>query len=810
MDLDSCDSHESQAATVGTDVASTVFGFAPYWMFSYSWHCQHPSDTSLDPSFIQFSEPQTTEEVLQLYRNRQMKGSNLVVGLSSGDIASSKTIPSTFFRTLAYVFEVAKSGQTYAPLTEDDLQRGAPVKGWCEPLWLRSSEGGLSSDNDDQEPCQDPAQQLLTSAPYWCYLYNHDPSRAKKTPPKEADQILAMYRSGSLPDWTPVLGLQHDVSTFNSLPPSLFMPLGTLLHLAATGYPCRAVGLAELTRWDKFISSRTSNGYTQGVLQPGVPTRSSRGHSHSSGTFTSTATAMQSLMSGGADPGIPGHGNHSQLASNYYHNQHGHQQLYNSYCAPHNYMPYQMHPNSQMYPSPSGGPPNAPPAASTGMAPMMWGCGQYPVPSQSDPNPNFGSSQFSMENPTSLACGKGPLHVDRSGWNTHTNNSSLQRGSRRSSSGKKGNATGLGHGQQGPYSLLAPLALAPGNLPQAGAEATARHWQTALFRLFTADATRGSAHSVWWTMAPEGGNPTGPFGCEQMVVDYARGILADSNLVCGTTADAPANIAPGHDLFEDVGSLLVQPDLDIVQPALMLFPVTLWHSSSALNLIVYPGMEQTIPSEAKPQFSSKSEITATGPGHRGPDILSSISPPWGDRTDGGPHLSSPAPAPHLSCRSCPASAPHGGTGQMGAPICPVQHQPPICPVDPVLHQPLPAAEQQDGHVGQGGHYVLVTPQEVMESMPTAHLGQSNNVVKQGAWCAFSRDTDSLDATAKVKNVLSAFNSGNKGHKKGGRGDSNRDQKPRTGGDPMASHTAPDAMHPQDTRSKYNDNRRLGC
>ncbi len=52
--------------------------------------------------------------------------------------------------------------------------------------------------------------------------------RAKKTPPKTAEQMSDMHQAGCLPDWTPVLGLEQDVSTFNSLPPSLFMTLGSL------------------------------------------------------------------------------------------------------------------------------------------------------------------------------------------------------------------------------------------------------------------------------------------------------------------------------------------------------------------------------------------------------------------------------------------------------------------------------------------------------------------------------------------------------------------------------------------------------
>ena len=59
------------------------------------------------------------------------------------------------------------------------------------------------------------------------------------------------HRSGSLPLWTLVIGLEAEVARFNSLPPCLFMTLGSILSLLAGGQGVRAVGLRELQRYDK-------------------------------------------------------------------------------------------------------------------------------------------------------------------------------------------------------------------------------------------------------------------------------------------------------------------------------------------------------------------------------------------------------------------------------------------------------------------------------------------------------------------------------------------------------------------------------
>jgi hypothetical protein len=58
-------------------------------------------------------------------------------------------------------------------------------------------------------------------------------------------------RTGCLPDWTLVLGLESEVSTFNSLPPSLFNTLSSMVALMRIGCEFKPVGLLELQRYDK-------------------------------------------------------------------------------------------------------------------------------------------------------------------------------------------------------------------------------------------------------------------------------------------------------------------------------------------------------------------------------------------------------------------------------------------------------------------------------------------------------------------------------------------------------------------------------
>ncbi len=223
------------------------------------------------------------------------------MGLESNKI-DCKEIPAPFFRTLSFIFEVrdllpvlsfqlatlfvrpyclclvqmAKMGAKYSPVTEANVKAGAPVKTWCHPLWYGtsvnrkspagvtevvisesessssrdSSLGGASDCIDKETPINQRAENdgrdefqmetLFELAPFWCYLYSHEPARAKKTPPKTSSQMLAVYRAGCLPEWTPVVGLSPEVSKFNSLPPSLFMTLGSLAHLVKLGSKFRS------------------------------------------------------------------------------------------------------------------------------------------------------------------------------------------------------------------------------------------------------------------------------------------------------------------------------------------------------------------------------------------------------------------------------------------------------------------------------------------------------------------------------------------------------------------------------------------
>jgi hypothetical protein len=230
-----------------------------------------------DITFVEFTGPFTSERMLQLYKERQLKGSLLVVGLTQDavdSLASPKvscsanedrrrsaqymlapgadhdlvccpnlahwlscgasklfwphlssnvhesahlpclqSIPSSFFRTLAYLFEVARpsSGHSYTPLTATDLARPNPMPSpsWAKPLWLstsgrsssNASESGAGDNHGSQAgsvqgsgDIQAAAATVLRSAPYWCYLYSHDAQRARKTPPKTTEQMLEMYQ----------------------------------------------------------------------------------------------------------------------------------------------------------------------------------------------------------------------------------------------------------------------------------------------------------------------------------------------------------------------------------------------------------------------------------------------------------------------------------------------------------------------------------------------------------------------------------------------------------------------------------------
>jgi len=101
----------------------------------------------------------------------------------------AQDIPPSFLRTLAYLFEAVKKGLYYTALSEADILAGSPCPSWAPPLW-------------STEPCASPVMrnvliadpmQLFQAAPFWCYLYSHEPQRSKKTPPKTAAQMADMF-----------------------------------------------------------------------------------------------------------------------------------------------------------------------------------------------------------------------------------------------------------------------------------------------------------------------------------------------------------------------------------------------------------------------------------------------------------------------------------------------------------------------------------------------------------------------------------------------------------------------------------------
>mmetsp|Transcript_40213 Transcript_40213/g.89235 ORF Transcript_40213/g.89235 Transcript_40213/m.89235 type:complete len:620 (+) Transcript_40213:318-2177(+) len=536
---------EATQANAAVDVARQVFSHAPFWVYSSSWHCRHPDATN-ETSFIQFSGPHSSAEVYQLYKNRQMKGSNLVVGLVT-DKVQGKDVPASFFRTLAYVFEVAKSGRTYAAVTEADVARGTPDHDWCSPLWQNpgstggsstgSSSGGISegvssasvtpsasSAFESAASCGAAAQalteaassRLFSSAPFWCYLYSHEPVRAKKTPPKTAEQMLDMHKHGCLPEWTPVLGLEEDVSTFNSLPPSLFMTLGSLLHLASMGSVCKAVGMQELTRWDKFIDSRTPTGSTQGVVQ--VPPAPAALPHHPAAAGTTNGTMHPSHVMPHVPPGAmsPHHAgaNGSSMQQGMF---------YPPGAAPAGYMPYQAH----GYPAPY-------------MTPMMW-YGRYTPMYPASNGAAYPRSPASA--PYSPASSKGGRSGSQRPEQTPANAAGAKPGKQAGNGSRRKAAEPARYNEQ---PMMYPMP---------------HQWETAIFRLFTVDATRGPTQAAWWYLtASDKSRSTvvGPLSCEKMILAYARGNLTNKHLVCATTSDVPPNMPPPREYFEKIGSLLHQ------------------------------------------------------------------------------------------------------------------------------------------------------------------------------------------------------------------------------------------------------------
>ena len=97
-------------------------------------------------------------------------------------------IPAAFYRTLAYLFEVAKGNTAYAPVSLSDLEQGAPSADWSQPLW------GIMDSTSAAPADADTATKVFQTSPFWCYLYSHEQQRAKKTPPKTSEQMIEMHK----------------------------------------------------------------------------------------------------------------------------------------------------------------------------------------------------------------------------------------------------------------------------------------------------------------------------------------------------------------------------------------------------------------------------------------------------------------------------------------------------------------------------------------------------------------------------------------------------------------------------------------
>lgn len=93
---------------------------------------------------------------------------------------------------------MVKRNGAYGPLSEADIAAEKPNLAWAPPLWTPEPAAPPPAGT---EPGEEEAMQLFQGAPFWCYLYSHEPQRAKKTPPKSAVQMADMYmwvRSGLL------------------------------------------------------------------------------------------------------------------------------------------------------------------------------------------------------------------------------------------------------------------------------------------------------------------------------------------------------------------------------------------------------------------------------------------------------------------------------------------------------------------------------------------------------------------------------------------------------------------------------------
>ena len=78
---------------------------------------------------------------------------------------------------------------------------------------------------------------------------------------------IIVFLPRCLPGWTPVIGLQESVAVCNSIPPSLFLPLASLLDLGSLASqgktrPYVPIGDRELSLWDKFKGMRGTKGQT--------------------------------------------------------------------------------------------------------------------------------------------------------------------------------------------------------------------------------------------------------------------------------------------------------------------------------------------------------------------------------------------------------------------------------------------------------------------------------------------------------------------------------------------------------------------
>ena len=149
-----------------------------------------------------------------------------------------------------------------------------------------------------------------------------------------------------------------------------------------------------------------------------------------------------------------------------------------------------------------------------------------------------------------------------------------------------------------------------------------------MFRLFTADGSRGSSEAAWWYLAADpatgGSMVVGPVDCEQvgglkkfavqsiqacdpdlrslslaqMIMAYSSGNLGDAHYTCGTTYNGnmahTAGVPPQH-LFERIGTLL--------------FQVRYVQSKQAVSLLLFGHQNMLIPNSLNSRWS-KEESTS--------------------------------------------------------------------------------------------------------------------------------------------------------------------------------------------------------